>query len=78
MALAADMVTIYTNRSCINNGRNNACSGADIWIAESHPTNKAIRIPGNCQSNQSREIVAVLTAIQSALMFASLEVKTDS
>jgi len=39
-------ITVYTDGSCISNGNNNARSGCGIWLADDHPQNKALRVPG--------------------------------
>ncbi|KAG1879325.1 ribonuclease H-like protein [Suillus tomentosus] len=51
---------IFTDGSCLNNGKANAKCGSGIWIAENHKKNKAIRIPGEVQSNQIGELTAIL------------------
>jgi hypothetical protein len=59
-ALRTPKLTIYTDRACMNNGKEDACSGSGIWIGPNHPWNRAIRIPGPAQSNQIREITAII------------------
>ncbi|KAG1870924.1 hypothetical protein C8R48DRAFT_575235, partial [Suillus tomentosus] len=57
--LLEDKITIYTNGSCLNNGKNNARSGSGIWISEEYAGNRTIRIPGEQHSNQIAELVTV-------------------
>ena len=55
-------IAIYTDGACFNNGKENAKCGSGIWISPNHEWNKAIRVPGEAQSNQIGEISAVITA----------------
>ena len=48
--------------SCTNNGRHDVGSGAGVWVADNHPINKSIRVPGSEQSNQTGELAAILVA----------------
>ncbi|KAG1844406.1 hypothetical protein C8R48DRAFT_617993, partial [Suillus tomentosus] len=57
--LLQDHITIFTDGSCINNGKENSRSGGGIWLGENHPKNLAFRIPGNKHSNQIAEISAI-------------------
>ncbi|KAG1758457.1 ribonuclease H-like protein [Suillus occidentalis] len=43
---------IYTDGSCLNNGKENAKCGSGVWFGRNDPLNKSIRIPGPYQSNQ--------------------------
>ncbi|KAG1810285.1 uncharacterized protein HD556DRAFT_1223174 [Suillus plorans] len=56
-------IEIYTDSSCINNGKNNAQCGSGIWFGENNPLNKAIRITGKTQSNQAGEVAAILIGL---------------
>ena len=58
-----ERITVYTDGSCIDNGKENAKAGAGIWFVEGDPQNKAIKIPGSNQSNQVGEIAAVIVAL---------------
>ena len=51
---------------------------AGVWFEPKDPRNLAIRIPGNQQSNQVGEVVAILAAIGKAQHFRPLEIITDS
>ncbi|KAI0056160.1 ribonuclease H-like protein [Artomyces pyxidatus] len=56
---------IYTDGSCIKNGKDDAQCGAGIWVDDNHPINRAIRIPKSFgQSNQIGELAAVVVALQ--------------
>ena len=69
---------LYTDGSCMNNGRQNTRSRAGVWHADNHPLNKAIRVPGPDQSNQTGELAGILVALQTAPQTAELTVVTDS
>ncbi|KAH7906072.1 ribonuclease H-like protein [Hygrophoropsis aurantiaca] len=71
-------LTVYTDGSCYNNGKENATCGAGIWIKHNHPLNKSIRIKNETQSNQVGEIIAVLVALQTIDPALTITIKTDS
>ena len=71
-------MTVYTDGSCLNNGRADARCGAGVWFANDHPLNKSVRVPGTEQSNQVRELAAILTAVQSVAPSINLTIVTDS
>ena len=62
----------------MDNGKANARCGAGVWFGPEDPRNLVIRIPGDQQSNQVGEIVAILVAIREAQHFRLLEIITDS
>lgn len=69
---------VYTDGSCINNRKENTKSGARVWFAEGHPSNRAVRVLTDKQSNQAGELTVVLIAIQNTPNFAPLQIRTDS
>ena len=71
-------ITVYTDGSCTNNGRHNAKSGAGVWVADNHPSNRSIRVPGRKQSNQTGELAAILAVLQSVSQTAKLTIVTNS
>ena len=71
-------LTAFTDGSCINNGRQDARSGAGVWVADNHPINQSIRVPGPEQSNQTGELAAILAALQSVPQTTKLTIVTDS
>ena len=70
--------TVYTDGSCLHNGQHNAICGAGIWVADGHPLNRVIRVPGPEQSNQAGEIAAIVVALQNAPPSTDLTIITDS
>jgi ribonuclease HI len=73
-----EKITIFTDGSCINNGKDDARSGCGIWIGDNHPNNMALKIPGESQSNQTAEILAVLAALQKIEPYVPITFMTDS
>ena len=71
-------ITVYTDGSCINNGKLDARCGSGIWLEEGSQHNAALRIPGANQSNQVGEIAAVVVALEKIPNFTPLLIKTDS
>ena len=71
-------IRVYTDGACLNNGKINAQCGSGIWFAPNDPRNMAIRVPGNDQSNQVGELVAVIAAVQNLPIYAPLEIHSDS
>ncbi|KAG2069424.1 hypothetical protein BDR04DRAFT_934706, partial [Suillus decipiens] len=57
--LINEKVTIFTDGSCTNNGKDNAKSRCRIWIKNDHPHNTALKIPGDNHLNRNAEISAI-------------------
>jgi ribonuclease HI len=77
ISLVDKHVTVYTDGSCINNGKANARCGSGVWIADGHPANQSVRVPGPVQSNQLGEIIAVVAALQKLANYIPITIKTD-
>ena len=71
-------IVAYTDSSCIHNGKNNAACGGGVWLDNNHSLNKAIRIPGDDQSNQTGEIAAITVALQIIDPTTPLTIVSDS
>jgi ribonuclease HI len=71
-------ITIYTDGSCINNGKEDARCGSGIWFGEGSEHNMALRVPGKEQLNQVGELVAVVAALEKTPNFTPITIKTDS
>ena len=78
ISLSDHATTIYTDGACYNNGKMNARCGSGIWLGPDHPDNKAIRVPGENQSNQAGEIAAVIMAVTAIPASWPLKIVTDS
>jgi ribonuclease HI len=72
------LLKVYTDGACFNNGKKDARCGSGIWYGPDDERNRAIRVPGEPQSNQIGELVAVITAINATPPFQPLEISTDS
>ncbi|KAH7909427.1 hypothetical protein BJ138DRAFT_1010851, partial [Hygrophoropsis aurantiaca] len=70
-------IIVYTDGSCINNGKDDAKCGAGIWIDDNHPLNRSIRIKFKNQSNQIGELVAILVTLQTINPATTITIKTD-
>ena len=62
----------------MNNGKQNARCGSRIWFGHNNPKNSALRIPGDVQSNQVRELAAVIHVIAETAPYQPLRIITDS
>jgi ribonuclease HI/exonuclease III len=76
--VAEEHVTVYTDGSCINNGRPDAKCGAGIWYGDGDERNQAVRVPGEEQSNQVGELAAVVVALQDIGTHAPITIVSDS
>ena len=41
-----EIITVYTDGSCSNNGKQNARCGSGVWLGEGNQMNRAIKVPG--------------------------------
>ena len=69
---------VYTDGACINNGKKNARCGSGVWFGQDDPRNRALRIPGEAQSNQIGEIAAVIAAMEIVPPYQPVKIYTDS
>lgn len=78
ITIPEEELVMYTDGSCMNNGKLNAKCGGGIWAGHDSEYNKPLRIPGAQQSNQVGEIAAVVKALEIAPTYAPLKLITDS
>ncbi|EJD36322.1 ribonuclease H-like protein, partial [Auricularia subglabra TFB-10046 SS5] len=71
-------VRVYTDGSCLGNGRSWAASGSGVFWGDSNPLNTAARTPGPGQTNNRAELYAVLIALRDAVVDKSLHLTSDS
>jgi ribonuclease HI len=76
--LRHQVVEVYTDRVCTNNRKVNAACKSGVWFRPNNEKNKALKIPGECQSNQIGELAAVIAAIETTLASWPLKIYTDS
>ena len=77
-ALREEELWAYTDGACMNNGKENVYCGSGVWIGQNHPWNRALKVPGNAQSNQVGEIAAVIAAVNAVPPSWPLRIITDS
>ena len=77
-AMRVPEINIYTDGACHDNGKANARCGSGVWVEHGHAWNKAVRIPGNDQSNQIGEIAAVVIAASTVPPSWPMKIHTDS
>ena len=71
-------LTIYTDGSCTGNGSEDARTGSGVWYGHGDPRNAAIRVPGEQQTNQVGELLAILHAVKEAPTNRKLRICSDS
>ena len=76
--LRDQQIEVYTDGACYDNGKANVRYGSRVWFGPEQERNKAIRVPGNDQSNQVREIAAIIAAAEATLPSWPLKIYTDS
>ncbi|TPX56582.1 hypothetical protein PhCBS80983_g04430 [Powellomyces hirtus] len=59
-------VSIFTDGSCLGNGKVSARAGVGVWFGQNDERNIAERLPGKVQTNNRAELTAVIRAIESA------------
>ena len=62
----------------MNNSKKNARCRSGVWFAQGDPRNRALRIPGNTQSNQVGKIAAVIAAMEIVPPYQLVRICTDS
>ena len=75
---SARTITVYTDGACFNNGKHNARCGSGIYFGPNDNRNRAFRPPGNLQSNQVAELIAIYKAASAVPKFIPLRIITDS
>ncbi|KAH8297280.1 hypothetical protein KR044_010068 [Drosophila immigrans] len=72
-------VIVYTDGSCLGNGRADACAGFGVYFGDDHPLNAAKPVLGRVTNNVG-EIQAAIYAIKTALDLGirKLGISTDS
>jgi ribonuclease HI len=77
-----NLFIVYTDGSCLNNGKKNAMAGVGVFWNVNDPYNISEPLPGDVQTNQRAELFAVQRALEiyeSAKMNGGkLEIRTDS
>ena len=74
----ARTLTVYTDGACFNNGKHNARCGSGVYFGPNDVRNCAFRPPGDLQSNQAAELIAIYKAVSTVPKFIPLRIVTDS
>ena len=69
---------IYTDGLCINLNTKEVRTGAGTYCPRNDDYTKAIRVPGEIQTYQRGELIAILKALQMTPKGDPLKIKTDS
>ncbi|TFK62739.1 hypothetical protein BDN72DRAFT_827234 [Pluteus cervinus] len=69
---------VYTDGSCHKNGDADAQAGCGIWYSPSNDRNKALKMKGENQSNNTAEIAAVLAVLNNTPTHREIKIHTDS
>lgn len=75
-----DVVEVYVDGACRNNGQQNPQGGCGIFWGEYHPLNTHECLVGDKQTNNRAELSAAIIALMQAyhLNIQSIEICTDS
>ncbi|KAM0430471.1 hypothetical protein ACHAPT_005818 [Fusarium lateritium] len=73
-----DVLKIYTDGSSLANGRAGARAGLGVFFGTNDPRNLAERLPGEPQTNQRAELMAMLRALQIAPLDQAVQIFSDS
>ena len=78
ISLRARTITVYTDGACFNNGKYNARCGSGVYFGPNDDRNIAFRPPGDLQSNQAAEIIAIYKAASAVQKWFPLKIVSDS
>ncbi|RSM02146.1 hypothetical protein CEP52_008144 [Fusarium oligoseptatum] len=73
-----DVLNIYTDGSSRANGRAGARAGLGVYFGTNDKRNLSERLPGQPQTNQRAELMAILRALQIAPLKQAVQILTDS
>ena len=63
-SLSNEMLNVYTDGSCINNGKANAKAGIGVYFGENDQRNVSERVIGKKQTNNTGELQAIIKVFQ--------------
>jgi ribonuclease HI len=78
ISLRACTITVYTDGACFNNGKYNARCGSGVYFGPNDNRNIAFHPPGDLQSNQVAEIIAIYKAASAVQKWFPLKIISDS
>jgi ribonuclease HI len=77
ITLNDESLTVYTDRSCLDNGKASIKCSTGVWFAENHRKNMSVKIGGDHLTNQIGELAAVIIALKKTPTYVPLTVKTN-
>ncbi|KAF4444657.1 hypothetical protein F53441_11080 [Fusarium austroafricanum] len=72
------LLKIYTDGSSRGNGKAGACAGLGVYFGRDDERNLAERLPGEPQTNQRGELMAMLRALEIAPLTQGVQIWSDS
>lgn len=75
---AEDVLKIYTDGSSLANGRAGSRAGLGVFFGSNDPRNLSERLPGQPQTNQRAELMAMLRALEIAPLQQAVQIYSDS
>ncbi|KAJ8502105.1 hypothetical protein ONZ51_g163 [Trametes cubensis] len=76
--VVGEEIEVYTDGSCVDNGKENARAGSGVWFGAGDVRNASERVPGSNQSNQTGEFYAVIMAHKATPPFVPMHIVSDS
>ncbi|RFU76284.1 hypothetical protein TARUN_5987, partial [Trichoderma arundinaceum] len=73
-----NVLDIYTDGSSLANGRAGSRAGLGVWFGENDPRNLAEKLPGEPQTNQRAELMAMQRALEIAPADQNVRINSDS
>ncbi|KAF2105415.1 ribonuclease H-like domain-containing protein [Lophiotrema nucula] len=73
-----DILRIYTDGSCLNNGQLGAVAGMGVYFGPDDARNLSEALPGKAQTNQRAEVMAIMRALESVPFCQPLLICSDS
>jgi len=70
-------IVVYTDGSCIDNGKVNAKGGVGVWFGADDKRNLSEKLTGK-QTNQRAELMGPILALQILEKYQDVEIRTDS
>ncbi len=71
-------IEVFTDGSCNDNGSSSAVAAFGVWYGKDDRRNVSARVPGEMQSNQVAEIMAIEEAVRIAPPRVALHIVSDS
>ncbi|KPM40389.1 hypothetical protein AK830_g6180 [Neonectria ditissima] len=73
-----DILQIYTDGSSLANGKKESRAGLGVFFGNGDPRNLSEKLPGEPQTNQRAELMAILRALEIAPLEQTVQILTDS